>query len=330
MSEENSSNRKAFVDIAKGYSEADYNGSTVFIKHFNIFDQSDIDSHAEKISKRYEKSGLKSEEQILKEAKQSGDWTDKQEQHLDQRKNFLKTLQNTVKNLLVPSQVKQMEDKIEEVKKEIQEISVQKQLLLQNSCEAYTQRKVSDLTISLSIFKDRNLSELLFSQDDFDDLERSEIYELVKIYNDAFELIDIEKIKVLALSGIFSNYFSTCESSSYEMFKKTPMDLTFFQLNLLNYGQMFKSIFKNIPNIPEEIKNNPNKLLEFAESGHEKAEKIREIQKKGGNKRGAQSFVGATKEDMEKMGYNTANFTSPDQLMKKAGKDSLSLVKGDF
>ena len=143
-------------------------------------------------------------------------------------------------------------------------------------------------------------------------------------------MIDIEKIKVLALSGIFSNYFSTCESSSYEMFKKTPMDLTFFQLNLLNYGQMFKSIFKNIPNIPEEIKNNPNKLLEFAESGHEKAEKIRQIQKKGGDKRGAQSFVGATKEDMEKMGYNKGNFTSPDELMKKAGKDSLSLVKGDF
>lgn len=329
--EKNDVYRKAFVDISRGYSESIYRNVKIFIKHFNIYDQGRIDESAQKISKRYQKSGLKTEKEILDEAKRSGDWTDKHEAELEQRRNFLKTLTNTKKSLIIPSQVQQIENKIKDVEKEIQQKGLTKQLLLKDSCEAFTERKISDLTIAESIFQDSDLKNRFFSQEEFDDLEREEIYELVKIYNDSFSELSIETIKELSLSGIFSNYFSVCEKSPCDMFDRKPMDLSFFQLNLLNYGQVFKSIFKNVPNIPDEIKNNPDKLLDFAESGNEKAQKIKEMQNKGNpNRTGAQSIVGASKEDMSAMGFNEGNFTSPAELLKKAGKSSLSTLKGDF
>lgn len=328
---QNEQYRKAFVDISKGFSESTYNNVKIFIKHFNIYDQEYIDECAEKISKRYQKSGLKTEQEILEEAEKSGDWTEKNESEIQGKKNFLKTLSNTKKNLIIPSQVQQIENKIKQVEEELKKASVKKQLLLKDSCEAFTERKISDVTIAQSIFKESKLEEKFFSQEEFDDLEREEIYQLVKIYNDSFSQLSIDTIKKLALTGIFSNYFSICENNPYQLFDRKPMELSFFQLNLLNYGQVFKSIFKNIPNIPDEIKNDPDKLLDFAESGNEKAQKIKEIQSKGNASRtGAQSIVGASKEDMEAMGYNQGNFMSPAEMLKKAGKSSLSTVKGDF
>jgi hypothetical protein len=332
MSEEDSIDYKqAFVDIARGYSEAIHKEQKIFIKHFNLFDQSHVDTLSKKVSKRYQKSGLRTQKEILEEAAETGEWTLKQEDWLQKRQQFLKTLENTIKTILIPSQVEMMEKRIAQVKEEIQEKSIKKQLLLNESCETFTERKVSDLTIGASLYTDKALNELFFSESEFDDLEREEIYQLVKTYNDAFSGLAIDKIKALSLSGMFSNYFSVCEDSPYKMFDKMPMDLTFFQLNLLNYGQVFRSIFKNIPNIPDEIKNDPNKLLQFAESGHKKAEKVKQIQAKGNpNRKGAQSIVGASSEDLETMGYDKGSFTSPAELMKKAGKKSMSTLGGDF
>ena len=40
--------------------------------------------------------------------------------------------------------------------------------------------------------------------------------------------------------------------------------------------------------------------------------------------------MGASKEDMEKMGMDTSTFTSPESMMKKMGKSSMSTLDGDF
>lgn len=330
-SEDTNSLRRCLIDISRGYSEAFYNQTPIYIKHFGLSNQDELDRRAEKISERYKKSGLRSQEEILQECEEKGTWTKKNEEEVTSKEQFIKTLENTRKSLLVPSQKEKIEQKIESTKKELQEIKSKKRILLSESCEAFTERRISDLTIMNSLYKDKNLENLFFSPEDFDELERSDIYDLVAIYNDSFEKLSIDNIKLLSLSGMFSNYYSVVEKDPCKMFDSGPLELTFFQLNLLNYAQVFKSIFKNIPNIPEEIRNDPDKLLEFAESGHQNQKKVEEMQKKGNADRTrAGSMMGATKEDMEKMGMNTSNFVTPHEMLKKAGKTSMSTIDGDF
>ena len=80
------------------------------------------------------------------------------------------------------------------------------------------------------------------------------------------------------------------------------------------------------------MREDPDKLLEFAESGHkikEKIDKMRADAAKGKQGR-AQSIVGATKKDMEKMGINPLESQSPMDFLKRKGKTSFSLLDGDF
>jgi len=323
--------RRGLIDISRGYSETLYNQTPLYIKHFGLTNQDGLDRQAEKISERYEKSGLRSSEDILKECLKNGSWTAKDEASLESQEQFITTLENTRKAILIPSQKDKVEKKIDSLKKELSELKSKKRALLAESREAFTERRISDLTILHSLFRDKKLEDLFFSPEDFDELERSDIYGLVSIYNEAFKILSIDNIKLLSLSGMFSNYYSVVEKDPCKMFNKGPLELTFFQLNLLNYAEVFRSIFKNIPNIPDEIKNNPDKLLEFAESGNKNEAAIRKAQAKGDpNKKRAGSMVGATKEDMEKMGMDTSQFMTPHEILKRSGKKSMSTLDDDF
>ena len=323
--------RRSLIDISRGYSETLYEQTPLYIKHFGLKNQDELDRQAEKISERYRKSGLRSSEEILKECEENGTWTPKDEASLASQKQFIGTLENTRKALLIPSQKDKLEVKIEELEKKLAEDKTKKRALLAESRESFTERRISDLTILHSLFRDKKLEDLFFSPEDFDELERSDIYDLVSIYNKAFKKLSIENIKLLSLSGMFSNYYSVVEKDPCKMFNKGPLELTFFQLNLLNYAQVFRSIFKNIPNIPDEIKNNPDKLLEFAESGSKNEAAIRKAQEKGDpNRTRAGSMMGATKEDMEKMGMDTSTFVTPASILQKTGKKSMSTLEGDF
>ena len=323
--------RRSLIDISRGYSETSYEQTPLYIKHFGLKNQDELDRQAEKISERYKKSGLRSSEDILKECQENGTWTLKDEASLESQKQFIGTLINTRKALLIPTQKDKLEIRIEELEKKLSEDKAQKRALLAESREAFTERRISDLTILHSLFRDKDLEILFFSPEDFDELERSDIYDLVSIYNEAFKKLSIENIKLLSLSGMFSNYYSVVEKDPCKMFNKGPLELTFFQLNLLNYAQVFRSIFKNIPNIPDEIKNDPDKLLEFAESGSKNEAAVRKAQEKGDpNRTRAGSMVGATKEDMKKMGMDTSTFVTPASMLEKTGKKSMSTLDGDF
>ena len=61
------------------------------------------------------------------------------------------------------------------------------------------------------------------------------------------------------------------ESNPHAFFDKKIHELTFFQVNLLNYAKLFSSILKNL-DPPDRIKNNATRLLEFAKSEQKKRE----------------------------------------------------------
>jgi len=325
--------RKLFLSIAQGYSAASHEGKPLFIKHFNIFDQEELDAQHEAHRAKLERQGIMSREDKLKELRAEGKWTDAHEKKLRDQKSFIENLKKTQKALVIPSQVEQVRVKIEDSKKIEAELLREKESLFGDTSEAFASRYISDVSIYNSFFAEPSLKKPFFSQEEFDHLERKEIYNLIKLYNDKFEDISLDGIKHLALSGLFMNYFNVNEDNPNELFGRKALDLTFYQLNLITYAKIFKSIFKNIPNIPDEMKDKPDELLEFAESGAKTKEKIEKMQKMAakGKQSRATSIMGASKDDMEKMGYNSTQSLSPQEFLKQQGKSSFSLVQdGEF
>lgn len=325
--------RKAFLEISRGCSVAEYNDELLYIKHFNIFDQERLDLAYQRKLKKLQKQGISSEADRLKEIEEEGKWGDKQKKEIAEKEVFIKNLQNTKKALVIPAQKAQIDEKLKKCEEEIAKLYAERDSLLNNTAEYFANRYLNDISIYESFYKDEQLENHFFSQDEFEDLERKEIYDLVRIYNTSFEHISVDVIKHLALSGLFVNYFNINENSPNELFSRSPLDLTFYQVNLITYCKIFKSIFKNIPEINDDIKDDPDKLLELAEGGGKAQEKIDEIKKIAakGNQSRAQSIVGASKSDLKDMGMEQEGTISIQDFLKQKGKTSFSLVQdGDI
>ena len=325
--------RRVLLAIARGYSSIEYESETIFIKHFTIFDQEELDEAYDRKLKKLLKQGIPSEEKYLKELEEQGKWGPDHEKKIRDKRAYVDNLTKTKNSLVIPSQIDQLKGKIEVAKKEVDELEAEKAALLSNTAESFSSRYLNDESIFNSFFSSKSLDSHFFSKEEFDELERKEIYSLIKLYNSALEIISIDNIKQLALSGLFVNYFNVSEEAPHEVFDRKPLNLTFYQLNLITYCKIFKSIFKNIPEIPEEMRDKPDELLEFAESGHKAKQKIEQLKRQAQKGKGdrAQSIVGASKEDMQKMGFDTENTMTPGDFLKKKGKTSFSLLEdGDF
>ena len=244
--------RKAFLGISRGCSVSEYNSKPLYIKHFNIFDQETLDLAYDKRLSKLEKQGIPSEKERLKELQEEGKWGAKQKKQIAEKEVYIKNLKNTKNALVLPSQKQQIQDKIESSEKEISTLYAERDSLLNNTADYFANRYLNDISIYESFYKTESLEEHFFSQEEFEDLERKEIYDLVLLYNESFKTISIDIIKELALSGLFVNYFNINENSPNELFNRSPLELTFYQVNLITYCKIFKSIFKNIPNIPEK------------------------------------------------------------------------------
>ena len=266
--------RKVFLDIARGFSTAPYNGCTVFIKHFGVFDQEELDECYNARVTKLTSQGIISEEKKLKDLDAEGKWTSASEKKLRDQSSYTTNLIKTKEALVIPSQIDQMKVKIEESKEKTLKMQSEKDGLLADTAEAFASRHLNDISIYNSFYADKTFSQPFFSEEEFDELERKEIYNLVRLYNNKFEDISLENIKHLALSGLFMNYFNLKEDSPNDIFERAPLSLSFYQLNLITYAKIFKSIFKNIPDIPEDIRDDPNELLEFADSGAKTKDKI--------------------------------------------------------
>jgi len=79
---------------------------------------------------------------------------------------------------------------------------------------------------------------------------------------------------------------------------------------------MFKNIFENYPNIPEEIKTDPEKVVDYVNAQEKAKENLKNLDKDG-----ATTIIGAKKEDYEYLGVEgSSSNTLSAKLKEKGGK----------
>lgn len=311
--------RKIFFDIIEGFSPMDAAIGKCSIKHFNNHDQHALEQHHTDTYDKAQASGLPTEKETLQLLLDEDLWTEEEEGKLIETGEYAKTLRQTKKNLLIPSQIEDINKDIEGAEKNHGELMMKRQSLLTETCESYAKNKNNDYSIYLCLYKRKNYSKKFLSWDHFCELPKMKLTELFNDYIQASTHLSLSNIKYLALSPMFSSYYSLLGSQNlYDFFKKPVYELTFYQLNLLNYTKILNSILENIEGIPESIKTNPDDLIDYAES----KQKNKNVVEKSKDKQGF-SVMGATKKDMDEMGVSDELAVSPFELAK--GKGSLTI-----
>ena len=212
----------------------------------------------------------------------------------------LKNLEQTLINLFKESEKNPIKKRINEIEEETKKSKKIRNELTRISAEKYADKKSNEAFLQKTLFKDVKCKILKWTKEEFDELDVFVLQDLYNEYNEVMKKFNDENIKQLSISGIFKSLLNIYNKDVSNFFKKHPLDLSYYQINLLNYGKMFSTIFEN-KEIPDEISNDANKILTYLKESKVKKEKAQKVLDKSNNSDGF-SYVGASKEDLEKIG----------------------------
>ena len=141
-----------------------------------------------------------------------------------------------------------------------------------------------------------------------------------------------QNLKRVALSTFFLNYFYLCEDNPMIFFGEPVIKLSYYQIELFGYARHFKYLMSDLKTKPpDEYYEDPDKLIEYIEAG-KSAQKMLEKGKSLDKEHTASSVIGATKDDLKRMGLTTT--TNEDvgstDLSKEAAKKKGSLSMDDL
>lgn len=289
--------RKIFRDVVRGYSSTILEEDFVYVKHLTPHDQVELEEIEERYFNIALRKGVPTEEEMLLFLKEEEQWSDADDKFIEDKKYFLDTLKTAKSKMVIKRQIDQQEKTIQEETLLLARKEAEKMSLLGNTCEKYAKDRLNDFYMIKSFFKDKNLSEPLFSEDKFDEMENQDIKKVVFRYNELFEGFSEESIQYTILEDFYNPYLSFAEDSM-QFYGKPFCELTYNQIRLIVYTRVFKNIFDTNENIPDNIRKDPAKLLEFGGSSKEERDKTKQKLSQGS----AGTLVGAKEEDYEYLG----------------------------
>jgi len=315
--------RMLFVDILNGFSIVQKKPGDIYVKHLTFYDAADVDTFKRKHEKIAEEKGLESEKTKLAVLKEQELWDDKKDARIEELQGYIRNLTYSKSKLFLKREIDQISKQIEESENELNELSFKKIELLGLTAESFANKKVNEFYIYKSIYKTKEMAEPYFSEEDFYDLGELDLMVVCKEYNDTISKFKDHILKKIALSNFFLNHFYLSEDNAKNFYGVPIKDLTFFQAELFGYARYFKSLMTNSKNKPpEDIKGDPDKLVEWFEQTQNAQSAMEKTG--GGDKAGGSSLVGASKDELSRLGTqeNGDDFIN---LAKEAAKKGGSL-----
>ena len=308
-----------------GYTEASLGDSIVYIKHVNIRDQRYLHKYFEKYKDVALKRGLDTEAERIKYVLEEKLWEEKDDMKIASLEGEITNLKNTVNQLLLASQREEYNKIILERAEELYELKKSRSEVVGKTAEDYGTGRSSDELLRFLLFKDKDLTQNLYTEDEFSELEGWEIKQLTDLHLDIQSRLADDQIQKAVLRPFFSMYLSLCEDA-YGFYQKPVTELTIYQLRVVLFGRMFFNIFQHTEDIPDNIRDDPEKLLAYSQS--------KSSGNTGGIRDDADSSVvfGATNQDVKELGGEKAVSLSEEakkhggqldmtQMMRLAGHD---------
>jgi hypothetical protein len=322
-----------FADVLRGHTvikNRHLGENEFYIKHLNLFDNIQTDKNYNEALEKAKKKNLPTERDQKKYLEEEGLWTKENEREVAELGPYISNLKVTKSKLFLLSQVKPIKKDIEEAERKLESLILERSELMGFTAERYAHKKSNEMYIQYAVYKDKEFKELALDDEKFNHLSDEQLSELTTDYNKATLYVTLDNLKRISLSPFFGNYFYLCDDNPQIFYGKPVINLTFFQAELFAYGRYFKSLAQDSKaSPPDDISNDPDKLIEFYEMRKNADEVMQKIDEKAGDKSGATSLVGATKEDLKAIGVNSAGPQTVN-LSKLAKEKGGTLSMDDF
>lgn len=332
--DKNSFYGKIYSEICNGFSIGKISSNNFFyFKHPSLAEHFSIYNNYELNKKIAEKKGVLSEDDKIKEAIENGWWSYDYESKINLLKKTIKNLYVTRDKLLYPSQKEDIDKQIKQNKHILISFEKERKELVGYTAEDYAENKFTDdLLISL-VYKDKNLQEHLFNnEEEFYSLNDRECNRIKNIFNQCTNSFNQDILKKIAASGFFQNLIYL-NSEPYSFWGKAVYQCSKYQIDLLVYGKMYRntidSYHKNDKPIPQEIMEDPDKFVDWIENQQNQREPSRRKKNSDSKNNMVSSYVGATNKDLKSMGVKVEKLRGK-SLLQMAEESGGTLEKSDY
>jgi hypothetical protein len=316
-----------FSEILRGYTLVENKDfGKIKIKHFNNFDSAELDIKNRYFYEKARDQGLPTREQKIEYLLKEDIWDEKKNKEILNLKTMIAGLKNSKSKVFLQAHIDDINRQLEENQLKLAHLEIQKEELIGFCAENYAQRRINEHYMQKAILKDNG--EFLLSNEDFEDLQQDQLMGLISTYNKNTRKFESPNLKKISLSGFFTNLFYLCENNAYTFFGKPLVELTFYQVELFGYARYYKSLMESSESkVPDEVRQDPEKIVEWFESS-KNAKEVMDKSQTAGKEGSATSLVGATKQDLKRLGLDNPNETI--SLAKKAAEKGGSLTMQDM
>ena len=306
-------------EIFDGYTEFDFYGRTLYLKHLSIKDQRNLHLYYEKYKKKAIDRGVETEESILKKVKEDGLWNEDDDIKISSLELEIENLKKTKESIFLPSQKEEFQKTITKKESELGSLLGKRREIVGKTAEDYAANMAAVEMIRYFVFDTKDLNNNAFSQDVFDEMSDFEVLKLKSIQNEVSDRLSEKTIQKVSLRPFFNLYLSFCENAS--AFYGAPLvDLSVHQLKLVVWGRVFHSIFQYVEDIPQDVREDPDRLLAFSEAKSNKGKNNNFIK----DDAAASTVFGGTAQDVKDLaGGDQVGVSLSDEIKKAGGKLSM-------
>ena len=321
---EDGSLKVIFSEILRGYSLTESSSGKVRINHFTNFDSAALDIKNKAFYDKAIKEGLPSREERIDYLLEEGIWTEKKNKEVINTKSYIVGLKSSKSKAFIQAQLDQINKEIEKNQLKLSKLELEKEEMIGFTAEAYAARRINEFYMYNAFSTTKG--ESLFTAEEFEELDEGKMMELISVYNKTTKKFKSNNLKLISLAGFFTNIFYLCENDAFVFYGKAIVALTFYQIELFGYARYYKSLLEQTEGKPpEDMLDKPEKLVEWFDSTKSAKEVLDKVDKGKGT---ASSLVGATKQDLKRLGLDNPQETI--NLAKKAAEKGGKLTMEDM
>jgi hypothetical protein len=332
--DKNSEYGRIYSEICRGFSIEQIEKSNIYFKHPTIAEHFSNYSNYDIFIKDGKKRGLLKEEEKIKEAIDGGWWSSENESRINLLRKTVQNLFKTRDKLLYPSQKVEMEKQIKQNEAILLTYVKERNEIVGYTLEDYANSKLTEELLIFFTYKNSDFTERRFNtRDEYYNLTEDSVEKIKNSYNNYSRIFNPENIKRIAACGFFQNLVYL-NDDAYSFWGKPTSNCTKYQIDVLLYGKMYRNVVKSYAEggkpIPEEILNDPDKFVEWNDNqSREPNIGNRNKKSKGDGKNLITSYVGASQQDLNKMGVKVEKLKGK-SLLQLAEEKGGTLEKSDY
>jgi hypothetical protein len=313
----------ALFEIIRGFTVIDVGRhKSIYVKHFTFIDTASIDLKYAEAYKFAIGKGLPLIDEQIKTAIGNNTWTEKQEKRYSEIPAEINTLKLTKSKLFLKRELDSINSEIETLEKELLRLEYERSEVVGYTAEIFATKKANEHAIYYS-FRGKNLDTFYFSEEEYETFSNEEISNLIVGHAGYVAKFTPKEMKRIAISTAFMNMIYLAGEDIMSFFGKPVLELTNRQMEVYNLGRYFKNLMAEYKGtITDDLLADPDKFIEAAENtktAQNFADKLDNKESSG------TAIVGATKEDIEKLGLTkeAGTISLADEASKKGGSLSM-------